>query len=248
MPMLKRFFHENPKIALGFSGGVDSSYLLYAAVKYGVDVRPYYVKTEFQPDFEYLDAAKMAKSLGVPMKVIECDVTANEQVARNDGRRCYYCKMDIFGRIIDAALLDGYPTWMDGSNASDDASDRPGMRALAELGVRSPLREYGITKDEVRRLSEEAGLFTWDKPSYSCLATRVPTGRAITKESLARVERAENVLFQNGFTDFRVRLLGDGAKIQLPEGQMGELLHKREAVLSSLSDFTEVLLDLKPRR
>ena len=137
---------------------------------------------------------------------------------------------------------------LDGTNASDDAGDRPGMRALQELSVRSPLRECGLTKDEIRRLSREAGLFTWDKPAYACLATRIPTGQPITARDLAVTEAAETYLFSLGFTDFRVRLAGRSAKIQLPAAQMPHLLEHRQEILDRLGqDYDAVWLDLEAR-
>ena len=137
---------------------------------------------------------------------------------------------------------------MDGTNASDDAGDRPGMRALRELSVRSPLRECGLTKRDVRMLSRDAGLFTWDKPAYACLATRIPTGQPITARDLAVTEAAESDLFSLGFTDFRVRLVGRSAKIQLPAAQMPRLLECRQEILQRLGpDYDGVWLDLEGR-
>ena len=125
---------------------------------------------------------------------------------------------------------------------------RPGMRALQELEVRSPLRECGLTKEEVRRLSREAGLFTWDKPAYACLATRVPTGTALTRELLERTERAECALADLGFRDFRVRYLEGRAKLQGTAGQMGLARGQRREILEALQpDYTEVLLDREER-
>ena len=144
--------------------------------------------------------------------------------------------------------MDRNAAILDGTNASDQAEDRPGMKALRELEVRSPLRECGITKEEVRRLSEEAGLFTWDKPAYACLATRVPTGTAITQEDLKRVEQAESRLSEMGFQDFRVRLLGDGARIQITAEQMQKVLERREEITAALKPlFSAVMLDLEAR-
>ena len=137
---------------------------------------------------------------------------------------------------------------LDGTNASDDAGDRPGMAALRELEVRSPLRECGVTKAQVRQLSRQAGLFTWDKPAYACLATRVPTGTAITAEMLARVEQAESALAALGFADFRVRLLDGCARLQLTEAQLPRALACRQQILAALATlFDGVLLDLNSR-
>lgn len=245
---LEQFFQENPRCALGFSGGVDSAYLLYAGVKAGADIRPYFIKTAFQPAFELADAQKLAEGLGVEVTVLELDALADPRVAANPADRCYYCKQNLFRTLKDRAIADGYPVLLDGTNASDEAGDRPGMRALAELSVRSPLRECGLTKAEIRARSREAGLFTWDKPAYACLATRVPAGEAITAETLARVEGAEDALFRLGYTDFRVRVFHSAARLQLPRGQMERAVREAEELRQALKPyFTPILLDLEGR-
>lgn len=245
---LLAFFKENPKAALGFSGGVDSSYLLYAGVQAGADIHPYYIKTAFQPQFELDDAERLCAQLGVPLTVLELDVLKNEAVTANPPDRCYYCKTALFGALSARALADGYTLLLDGTNASDDAGDRPGMRALKELHVCSPLRECGLTKAEIRRLSREAGLFTWDKPAYACLATRIPSGDAITAEKLLATERAEAFLFSLGLTDFRVRNYRGAARLQFPEVQLNAVLAHRAEILQELKkDYPAVLLDLEVR-
>lgn len=245
---LLAFFKENPKAALGFSGGVDSSYLLYAGVQAGADIHPYYIKTAFQPQFELDDAERLCAQLGVPLTVLELDVLKNEAVTANPPDRCYHCKTVLFGALSARALADGYTLLLDGTNASDDAGDRPGMRALKELHVCSPLRECGLTKAEIRRLSREAGLFTWDKPAYACLATRIPSGDAITAEKLLATERAEAFLFSLGLTDFRVRNYRGAARLQFPEAQLNAVLAHRAEILQELKkDYPAVLLDLEVR-
>ena len=245
---LEQFFQENPRCALGFSGGVDSAYLLYAGVKAGADIRPYFIKTAFQPAFELADARKLAEGLGVEVTVLELDALADPRVAANPADRCYFCKQNLFRTLKDRAIADGYPVLLDGTNASDEAGDRPGMRALAELSVRSPLRECGLTKAEIRARSREAGLFTWDKPAYACLATRVPAGEAITADLLARVEGAEDALFRLGYTDFRVRVFHSAARLQLPRGQMERAVREAEELRQALKPyFTPILLDLEGR-
>ena len=245
---LGEFFQMYPKVALAFSGGVDSAYLLYAAVSCGAQVRAYYVKSAFQPQFELEDAQRLAKELNADMRVLQVDVLANQHVASNPADRCYYCKREIFTAILNAAAEDGFSVLIDGTNASDDAADRPGMRALREMSVHSPLRECGLTKAEVRRRSKEAGLFTWDKPAYACLATRVPAGVEITEEMLQKTEAAEDFLFSQGFSDFRVRMMGNAARLQLPEAQLPLLLEKRQTVVSELKkSYGAVLLDLEVR-
>ena len=245
---LEQFFQENPRCALGFSGGVDSAYLLYAGVKAGADIRPYFIKTAFQPAFELADARKLAAGLGAEVTVLELDALADPRVAANPADRCYFCKQNLFRTLKERAIADGYPVLLDGTNASDEAGDRPGMRALAELSVRSPLRECGLTKAEIRARSREAGLFTWDKPAYACLATRVPAGEAITADLLARVEGAEDALFRLGYTDFRVRVFHSAARLQLPRGQMERAVREAEELRQALKPyFTPILLDLEGR-
>lgn len=245
---LQQFFKENPKTAIAFSGGVDSAYLLYAAVQAGAQVRSYYVKTAFQPEFEYQDACRLAKQLGADMVTLRLDVLADEAVTANPANRCYYCKRRIFTAITQAAMADGFTVLLDGTNASDQVSDRPGMKALRELSVLSPLRICGLTKAEIRRLSKEAGLFTHDKPAYACLATRIPAGVPITAQALTRTEICEGYMMELGFSGFRIRLMGEQAKLQLPESQLPLLLEHREAILAKLKQhYSGVLLDLEVR-
>lgn len=245
---LEQFFAENPKVAIAFSGGVDSAYLLYAGVKSGAKIKAYFVKSAFQPDFELEDALRLAQQLHAEMEIIRADILCSEIVAANPADRCYHCKKVIFSYILEAAKKDGFSLVLDGTNASDRADDRPGMRALQEMSVRSPLRECGLTKEEIRKRSKEAGLFTWDKPAYACLATRIPTGDRITAEKLEKTEKAERYLFSLGFEDFRIRLLGNAAKIQVPVRYMEELLTRRKQIVAEMKRYySAVLLDLEAR-
>ena len=252
---LETFFHENSRVALAFSGGVDSAYLLYAARTCGAQVRAYYVQTAFQPAFEREDALRLARELGAEMTVLPLNILDREEVCSNPSERCYHCKRAIFSAILSAAAADGFSLVIDGTNASDDAGDRPGMRALRELRVLSPLRICGVTKKALREYSRNAGLFTWNKPAYACLATRVPTGCSIDQEILKKIERAETCLTRLGFSDFRVRVWKDpagqdswNARLQLTESQFSLLAEKRLEVLELLKpDFSQVLLDLSAR-
>lgn len=245
---LSEYFALHPKAALGFSGGVDSSYLLYAARQAGADIRPYFIKTAFQPQFELEDAKRLCASVGAELTVLELDALADPVVAANPADRCYHCKHSLFGTLAARALADGYTLLLDGTNASDDAGDRPGMRALSELHVASPLRECDLSKAEIRRLSKEAGLFTWDKPAYACLATRIPTGEPITAEKLRITEAAEGYLLSLGLTNFRIRYLNGAARIQVPETQLPLVLAHREEIITELKRYyTAVLLDLEVR-
>jgi uncharacterized protein len=211
-------------------------------------VAAFYAQSAFQPEFERRDAQRLAEQLDVPLNVVPLDVLAVAAVRDNPADRCYHCKKAIFTALLAAAEAQGYEAVMDGTNASDDTSDRPGMKALVELGVLSPLRLCGITKAQVREYSRAAGLFTWDKPAYACLATRIPTGTPITDEDLNRVEGAEAALFALGFSDFRVRLFHGAARLQLPGAQMAEAIARREEIRGALAPWIEiVMLDLKDR-
>ncbi|MBE6965851.1 MAG: ATP-dependent sacrificial sulfur transferase LarE [Ruminococcaceae bacterium] len=212
---LAQFFSEHKNVGIALSGGVDSIYLMYSAVSCGADVRAYFAKTEFQPESELCDAAEAAERLSVPLRVIEFSVLEDENIVKNGEDRCYFCKRGMMDRIAAAANEDGCEIICDGTNASDDVSERPGFRALGEFSVVSPLRICGMTKEEIRNSARDAGIRVWDKPSYSCLATRIKQGEKITQEKIARVNEAEKELFSLGFSNFRVRLGTDEAKLEL---------------------------------
>ena len=233
---LEDFFSEHNKVAIGFSGGVDSSYLLYEAIRCGAKVGVYYVSTVFQPAFEREDALRLAVSLGVTPTILEPDILSCEEVAANPPDRCYHCKKQIFGAIAAKALEDGYIVLLDGTNASDDAGDRPGMRALRELSVLSPLRICGLTKAEIRR-------------RYACLATRTPAGERLTACALHRTEQAEAALHAMGFDDFRIRHRGDDAVIEVTSAQMQQLFENKHYVTDLLRGrgYRNVLLNLEAR-
>lgn len=182
---LETFFARTPRLAVAFSGGCDSSYLLTAALRAGCDVKAYGVRTAFQPAFEIEDACRLAAELGVEFELIDADVLSHDEVCANGPDRCYRCKTFIFSTILARMAVDGFQVLADGTNVTDDPANRPGFQALAELGVVSPLRRAGMTKDMVRAASRELGLFTADKPSFSCIAVHVGAGCRITEEVLA---------------------------------------------------------------
>ena len=228
---LSDFFEQNSSGALAFSGGTDSSLLVWAAAKYGKDWHAYYLHSAFQPAFE--------------LTIIEADILRYPEVTANPADRCYHCKRRVFSAILHQAATDGYSLVIDGTNASDDAGDRPGMKALQELEIRSPLRECGLTKGDVRTLCREADLFVWNKPSYACLATRIPAGTPITAEALQKVEKSENMIASH---DFRVRLRGDTAVLQFTEDQFPYAWECRETLRTRLAPmFAQVTLDLTTR-
>ena len=245
---LSDFFAQHPKAALAFSGGADSAFVLYSAAACGADIMSYFVRSQFQPAFERADARRLAAALGVPLRELEVDVLCEDTIVANPADRCYFCKRRIFGAICTAAAADGYPVVLDGTNASDDIADRPGYKALGEEGILSPLRICGLTKAEIRRLSHEAGLPTWDKPAYACLATRIASGEEITAEKLRAVEQSEDYLFSLGFTDFRVRVRGNGALLQFTAEQTERAHERFPEIEKKLAEyFDSVTIDPKVR-
>ena len=245
---IDEFFMLHPETAVAFSGGVDSSYLVYLAKRYADKVCAYYVRTQFQPQFEYDDALAVSRKLDVPMITIEYDILSDDNVRNNPDNRCYYCKKRIFSAIMNKAKEDGFETVIDGTNADDDVSDRPGMTALSEYGVLSPLRICGITKQVARDGAKQAGLPVWDKPSYACLATRIPAGQMIDEKLLQRTEEAEDYLSKLGFRDFRVRTRGNDALIQIVRSQDPLFEENRGAIFEKLGKmYNTVTLD-KDRR
>lgn len=245
---LSEFFAAQPKVAVAFSGGTDSAYLLWAAARYGAEVCAYFVKTAFQPAFELADARRLAQELNVPLRVLTPDILTARDVTENSALRCYHCKKIILQAISDAAAADGFTVLLDGTNASDREADRAGTRALRECGVLSPLRLCGLTKAEIRERSKAVGLFTWDKPAYACLATRVPTGQPITADILATTEAAETYLASLGFSNFRIRWLDGAAKLQFPAAQLPQVLRQREEIVGTLKKYyTSVFLDMEVR-
>lgn len=185
-----RGLDPDERYGLAFSGGCDSSFLLAAMRRAGLDVKAYMVMTAFQAPFELDDARRVVEETGAEFELMRADILAQPEVCANPSDRCYLCKRFIFGQVLAAMERDGRRVLLDGTNASDDPANRPGFRALAELGVRSPLREAGFTKDDVRAASRAIGLSTADKPNFSCFATKVTQGRPLTRESLGAVAQS----------------------------------------------------------
>jgi len=242
---IQTFFEQNNKVAIAFSGGLDSTYLLFEAVDAGCDVHAFFVKSAFNPDWQLEQAEKLAQLFLVNMTVIYSDVMYNEDIIKNKEDRCYHCKSEMFYNIKRAAEQAGYDVVIDGTNASDDGSDRPGMRAAEELGIISPLKICGITKDEVIKRSKEFNLPTQDDISYSCLATRIPSPTKITTNALEKIELAENKLHFMGFKDYRVRFHGNLARIEIAENEYDELIKRKVEVSEALKEyFKYVTVDL----
>lgn len=244
LPLLSNYFIECRRVAVAFSGGADSSFLTYIANAYGQNICAFCVKTEFQKASEMESAEEFCRKYGIPLVIIEYSIFEHPELISNCSDRCYHCKKVLLAHIVDTARKYGYDTVIDGTNASDSEDNRPGMRALKELGISSPLKICGITKDMVRELSKKAGLPTWDMPSESCLATRIPVGRIITAAELGKVERSEAFLKSAGFADVRVRIVSDGECIvQVPSEEFNKVNGSLDTIKQGLrSDFKKVAL------
>ncbi len=186
---LKTFFAEYDRVAVAFSGGCDSCLVLALAKKYCKDVKAYMVFTDFQMRSDLLDARNFARACGVDLEVFELDILKHENMQQNPENRCYLCKSLMFQTIRNAAVRDGFDTLIDGTNLSDDPSNRPGFKALKEYDVISPLRLCGLEKSDVRALSAALGLISANKPSFSCIATKFPYGTILSSGILRQKER-----------------------------------------------------------
>ncbi|MCR4654629.1 MAG: ATP-dependent sacrificial sulfur transferase LarE [Lachnospiraceae bacterium] len=239
--------------AVAFSAGVDSTFLLKAARD--VLKERCIALTADSPSFpeaERKAAYEFCRENGIKQIVFEPGELDNENYAANPKDRCYYCKHIIFGKMLELAKDEGISEVLEGSNADDETDYRPGMRAVSELGIKSPLKEAGLTKSEIRELSREMGLKTWDKPSFACLASRIPYGDRITREKLVMAGKAEALLFELGFTNCRVRMHGKVARIELLTSEFEKMLDPsvREKVTAGFKElgFDYTAMDLKGYR
>lgn len=237
------------RVAIGFSGGVDSTFLLWSALQaLGSDkVLAVIADTPTLPRYEFASALQCAAQLGARVVVITPNELDDPAYVANPPDRCYLCKRRIFGMIKEAAAAQGFEIVLDGANI-DDANDyRPGQRAAQELGVRSPLALAGLTKAEIRAASAQAGLPTAQLPSNACLATRIPSGTPITRERLGCIERAEGALHDLGFAHCRVRHHDEVARIEVPVCDIEAAVQKRIPILLAIQavGYRFVSLDLE---
>ena len=240
---------EAKRLAVAFSGGIDSTFLLLTARDILDNDVTAFISTGLpHPRRESRDAARLAQRLGVRCREVPTDRLHRELFTANNKDRCYQCKKLMWTEITEAARETGHACLADGVCADDRDEFRPGLAAGRELGVISPLADAGLTKQEIRGLAREAGLANWDKPSTPCLATRIPYGTPLTPEILTMVERAEDYLIDLGFSQCRVRCHGGLARIEVPAGRIesmasADVREKITAGFRSLG-FSHVSMDL----
>lgn len=245
---LVKFLKDKGKVCIGFSGGVDSTFLLSVAKKVlGDNVLAVTALSSMNPEREKNEGVNFCKSIEAKHILIEADEYSIPEFVLNNKERCYFCKKSIFTKIKEIAKSEGYDVVLDGSNVDDDSDYRPGMRAIKELGIISPLKEANLTKSEIRELCKEMGLKVWNKPSMACLASRIPYGSIITKEKLKKVELAEEVLFSKGFKQFRVRYYDNLAKIEVPNDEIHKIITISKEIIEEFKKigFTYITIDLE---
>ena len=235
------------RVLVAFSGGVDSTLVLRVARE---QLGPEAVAvTAVSPSLARSDLAAaeaLAREIGAAHVLLASSETDDPRYQRNDPQRCYFCKTNVYEALIDYAGREGYRWILDGTNADDLGDHRPGLRAAREHGVRSPLQESGVGKEEIRDWALDLGLSNWNRPANACLSSRIPYGTAVTPEKLAQVEAAEAALRALGFTEFRVRHHGQVARIEVPPDELAAAVAKSEAITSAMKEagFLYATLDL----
>ena len=248
---LQTIIGQMGSVLVAFSAGVDSTFLLRVA--HDILGDRVLAVTALSPTYslsEARDAQRLVEQMGVGHELIQSNEFQDKSFVRNDPRRCYYCKRSLFTSLVQLARERGLKQVVEGSNRDDLDDYRPGFQAIRELGVRSPLQEAGLTKQEIRHLSRQMGLDTWSKPAMACLASRIPYGMPLQEEDLRMVEKAEEVLGQVGCVQSRVRHHGQLARIEVEEGDMGRVLAHRVRISTALRDlgYVYVALDLEGYR
>ena len=250
---LEEYLGELGSLAVGYSGGVDSSFLLAVANNVlGERVIAATSSDASIPERELKEAEAFCRERGIRQIIFKTDPFKEKEYARNGPERCYYCKRGIFEEIKRIAAENGIDYAAEGSNIDDLGDYRPGLKAVEELSVKSPLREAGLCKQDIRELSKAMGLPTWSKPSYACLASRFVYGEEITEEKLHMIDKAEQLLIELGFFEERVRLHGNMARIEVPEKDIERLasFEIRKKVFESFRElgFAFVTIDMRGYR
>lgn len=251
LSLLKNLLKDMESVLIACSGGVDSTLLLKVASEVlGDRVLAVTARSETYPFSEIEDVKNIISSLGIKHRFIDTHELDNPSFFENPPERCYYCKKELFAKLNSIAKNEGYNYVLDGSNLDDLKDYRPGMKAGEEFGIRSPLKEAGLTKNEIRALSLKLGLRTWDKPSSPCLSSRFPYGMKIRRESLRMVEEAESLIKGLGYQQVRVRHHGDIARIEIEKKDIDRFLKDGVRAVQRLKDigYSHVCLDLQGYR
>ncbi len=248
---LINYLKKLEKVILAFSGGVDSTFLLKVAKQaLGDNIKAVTIQSPYIPKWEIAEAKQLVTQLGVAFEILETPIIA--EIRNNPENRCYLCKQAVFSQIKAIARREGYPHVIDGTNFDDTGDYRPGLKALRELNIKSPLLECQLGKQEIRSLSKELGLSTWDKPPYACLLTRIPYGNELKEEDFVKIEKAETYMMNSGFRAVRVRCHDNLARIEVDQKDINKLFN--EMLLAEIAGkfkefgFKYVTLDLQGYR